>query len=416
MVLGRNIPVVTGLGAVAPGGIGAGALWQSLLAGKSGIGRITLFDASDCVSQIAGEVRDFDILDYCKPKTSPGRMARQSQFAVVAALQALSDAGIGLGDLDQQPSGPVPIFLGVSTSSFAVIENGMERFLKRGAKRISTQIVASSQPQQAASMIAEEVPFVTETHTLSSACPSGLEAIALASDMIRLGRTDFAIAGGADSPLSRLGFASLDRAGLASRLNDEPEKASRPFDRGCDSGCVSEGAGIVILESLEHALGRGANAYISIGGYGIFSDPDPEIIESGLPRSMEAAMAEACCLPQNIDFICAHGPGHPVLDRAETDMIKRVFRDSAYRVPITSVKGTIGNPLAGAGPVQLISCALALRTGIIPPIANHEIPAPGCDLDYVASIPRETHPRTALINAHGLGGGNVSMVVQKVDQ
>ena len=405
--------VVTGLGIVAANASGKGPFWESLLRGHSGTKRITLFDASAYRSQIAGEVGNFDLRNYVKPKGKISRMSRQTQLALAAAALAEKDAGLSFAALAK--SGPVPIYLGVSSSAIEVVERGIERMEQRGATRVSTSVVEASSPQQAASTIGEELGFPTRTHTVASACAAGLEASGTAADVVLSGKSDLVITGGADAPITKLSFACFDRAGLASCRNDEPEKAARPFDRDCDSGVISEGAAIIFLENYEQAMARGATIYLEILGYGSSADPSPEEPMAGMVDSMEIALANAHKRAADMDYICAHGPGHPVIDRAETDMIKQVFGDMAYRVPVTSVKGNVGNPLAAAGPMQLVSAALALQSGVIPPIANHENPAPGCDLDYVSGSCRKTAPKTVLINTHGLGGGNTSMVVQSVD-
>ncbi|MBT3194308.1 MAG: beta-ketoacyl-[acyl-carrier-protein] synthase family protein [Verrucomicrobia bacterium] len=405
--------VVTGIGVVAPNAVGKVAFWDSLLAGHSGTKRITLFDPSSYRSQIAGEVANFDLRDYLKPKGRVSRMSRQTQLALAAAVLAEADVGISAKTL--AGFGPVPIYLGVSSSAIEIVEKGIERMARRGAARVPTSVVEASSPQQAASTIGEELGFPTTVHTIASACAAGLEATGIATDSILGGKADLVITGGADAPITKLSFACFDRAGLASARNDDPARASRPFDRDCDSGVISEGAGILFIENYEQAVARGANIYMEILGYASHADPGLDRPMLGLQDSMEIALANAHKRPVDIDYICAHGPSHPVIDRAETDMIKAVFGADAYRVPVTSVKGNIGNPLAAAGPIQLASCALALQSGIIPPIANHENPAEGCDLDYVSGTGRTTHPRTALINAHGLGGGNTSLVVQRID-
>jgi 3-oxoacyl-[acyl-carrier-protein] synthase II len=406
--------VVTGLGIVAPNAIGKADFWESLLRRESGTKRITLFDPSEYHSQIAGQVADFDLRNYVSPKGKISRMSRQTQFAVAASALAETDAAIDSSLL--AASGPVPVVLGVSSSAIEVVERGIARMSARGATRVSTSVVEASSPQQAASTVGEELGFPTTTHTVASACAAGMEAVGAAADIVFSQKADVTVTGGADAPITKLSFACFDRAGLASQRNDEPEKASRPFDRDCDSGVISEGSAILFLENYQFAAARGGRMYMEILGYGSCADPSPGAYLEGMIESMELALANARKRPVDIDYICAHGPGHPVIDAAETKMIKAVFGPDAYRVPVTSVKGNIGNPLAAAGPMQLVSCALSLESGKIPPIANHENSAPECDLDYVAGNCRAIHPKTVLINTHGLGGGNTSMVVQRVDE
>jgi 3-oxoacyl-[acyl-carrier-protein] synthase II len=247
------------------------------------------------------------------------------------------------------------------------------------------------------------------------ACAAGLDGVAQAVEVIHSGQADIAIAGGADAPVTSLTFACLDKAGLVAAYNERPECASRPFDRDRETGVVSEGAGVLIVENLDHALARGAGIYLEITGYGSQSDLDPTQHGSGLEHAIRLALANACKRPEDIDYICAHGPGHPVLDRAETEMVKRVFGEYSYRIPVSSIKGVTGNPLAAAGPLQLIACACAIRDQLVPPTANLENVDPCCDLDYVPTAPRATRIECALINCHGLGGGNSCMIVERFD-
>ncbi len=409
----HNRVVMTGIGIVAPNAIGHAAFWHSILRGESGVRLITLFDASQYRSRIAGEVKNFDLLNFMQPKSKVRRMARQTQLALAAAALAEKDSGLQRADLGRE--GPIPVYLGVSSSAIEVIEEGVERMATHGPTRVATHIVEASSPQQAATSLSLEFEFPTTAHTVSSACAAGLEAVGTAAEVIRGGRADIVITGGADAPITKLAFACFDRSGLASCRNDDPEHASRPFDRDCDSGVISEGAVVFVLENCEHALARGARVYLEITGYGSSMDPDGLAPMSGLAPAIQMALANANRRPQDIDYISAHGPGHPVMDRAETDVIKRVFGDHAYRRPVTSVKGNVGNPLAAGGPMQLVASGLSMCAGLIPPIANHEHAAAGCDLDYVAGGAREFPARRILINSHGLGGGNGSMVVEKVE-
>ena len=410
-MLRRNRVVVTGLGVIAPNGIGNEAFWSSLIAGHSGIGPITLFDPSQHPCRIAGEVKGFDPSIHLGPNINVKRLARQTQFALAATYLALKDAVLTEASLEREAV--VPLVLGVSSSAIEVIEQGMDRLLERGPGKVPSHIVHACQPHQAASIVTQHVPLLTQSTTISSACAAGLDAIAAATDLIRSGKADVALCGGADAPINPLTFACLARAGLVSLRNDTPEQASRPFDYDRDSGVISEGAGILVLENLYHARGRGANPYLEITGYATRMDTDLQVAGSGLDLSMMEALANSGKRPEHVDYICAHGPGHPILDVIETSMIKKVFGSLAYKLPISSIKGVTGNPLAAAGPLQAIACALAFRHGIIPPTANLEKPDPDCDLDYVPLRARQHRFACALINAHGLGGGNSTLIVEK---
>jgi 3-oxoacyl-[acyl-carrier-protein] synthase II len=395
---------------MAPNGNNKRAFWETLVAGQSGIGPITLFDASEHPCRIAGEVKDFDLPALLGRPVKVKRLARQTQLALAATCEALHDAGIP-GD---RPEGLLPLFLGVSSSAIEVIELGMERMQSRGPTGVPTHVVHGCQPHQAASTIAELFPAVNHTSTISSACAAGLDAIGAAYLQLRQGKFEKALAGGSDAPINPLTFACLAKAGLLSLRNHDPLHASLPFDRRRDSGVISEGAGLVMLETLEHARARGCRCYLEITGYASQMDTELASSGSGFAVTMEQALAHAGKRPEDIALVCAHGPGHPVLDVVETQAIKQVFGDHAYRIPVVSIKGVTGNPLAAAGSLQVIACALSLQAGIVPPTANLEVPDPACDLDYVPLKARHARVGSILINAHGLGGGNSSLVVERL--
>jgi len=405
--------VITGLGVLAANGIGKEDFWASLIAGRSGIGPITLFDASQHPCRIAGEVKNFNPAKHIGLQVKTKRLARQTQLALAATREALEDAQL-MGDLTGHRKGDVPLFLGISTSAMDLVEQGMEKLLTKGPKRVPTHIVQGGQPHQAASVISEIFPFLNLTSTISSACAAGLDAVAMAYSALRSGRYELAVAGGADAPINPLTYACLANGGLLTARNEHPEKASRPFDRSRDSGVVAEGAGIVVLETLEHALERGVKTYLEISGYASHMDTDPEVAGSGLALTIINTLAQAGKLSADVDFVCAHGPGHPVLDVVETLAIKETLGAHAYEIPVISIKGATGNPLAAAGCLQIIACALCVQSGIIPPTANCEEPDPECDLDYVPRQARRANVSCMLINSHGLGGGNSAMIVEKV--
>jgi 3-oxoacyl-[acyl-carrier-protein] synthase II len=343
---------------------------------------------------------------------APKRLARQSQMALAATSQAFRDANISRETL--LSSKAIPLVLGVSSSAIEIIEFVAERVAARGHHKAPAHGVQSFHPHQAASAIATHFPIIARSTTTASACAAGLDAIGSAADLIRSGRADVVVCGGTDAPITALTFACMAKSGLVSLRNEAPDKASRPFDADRDSGVISEGAGILILENLDHAAARNARPYLEIAGYATRFDTDPSVSGSGLHATMSEALANAGRRPLNVDYICAHGPGHPVLDRVETRMIKDLFGKHAYRIPVSSIKGVTGNPLSAAGPFQLIACSMAARHGIIPPTANLEKPDPECDLDYVPGAPRRVYPSCMLINAHGLGGGNSCLVAERI--
>jgi 3-oxoacyl-[acyl-carrier-protein] synthase II len=395
---------------LAPNGIGNDKFWESLLAGRSGIGPITLFDANDLKSRIAGEVKNFDPHDYIEPELKPKRMARHTQFAYAAAMMALEDAGLEVSEADL-PS-PTPVVVGVSTSAMDIIERSISNFAERGENGISPTAVGALTPQAAANVIADRIGVHAHASTVSSACPSGLDALAIAATMIESGAAELAIAGGADAPITKHTFAAFIATGMSSCRNGEPERASRPFDLDRDSGVISEGAGMFVLENLERAEARGARPYLEINGYARQRDDIPENPGSGLLGSMRLALANSGRSIDAIDYICAYGPGHPVLDAAEVRYIKEVFGERAYSMPISSIKGVTGNPLAAGGPLQVAACALSLRDQIIPPTTNYELPDPDCDLDFVPR-PRKAKLDSILLNVRGLGGSASSLVVSR---
>lgn len=398
------------MGVLAPNGIGLNAFWDTLVRGESGIGPITLFDATEYKSRIAGEVKNFRPADYIDLRFKPKRMARHTQFAFAAMKMAIADAGFNgaITGLDH----PIPIMMGVSTTAMDVLQDCFETLERRGP-RLVTAGVYDCQPQAVTQVLALALGVSSKSSTISSACPSGLDAIASATAMIRNGEADLAIAGGTDATITPLSMASFTTAGLSSMRNADPQHASRPFDRDRDTGVISEGAGIVILEEYDSAIARGATPYLEISGYGTQGDDFASGEVFGLAQTMRGALDSSGKSIEDIDYICAYGPGHPALDIVETDMIKRVFGQRAYGIPISSIKGVTGNPLSAAGPLQLITCGLAFKNNIIPPTANYEVPDPKCDLDYVPRSYRKRRINTALINVRGMGGGNSSLIVER---
>ncbi len=401
------------MGVLAPNGIGLDAFWESLLAGRSGIGPITFFDASDLKSRIAGEVKDFNPLDYIELELKPKRMARHTQFAYAATVMALKDAGLTFQDLPSD--GPIPVVIGVSTSALDIIENVFRDSDVRGLGGVAPTSLAASKPQAAANIIADRIGACAHAATVSSACPSGLDAVAAAAAMIRSGEAEFAIAGGADAPITKHGFASFIASGLCSTRNDEPERASRPFDLERDSGVISEGAGMFVLENLERAQARGARIYLEISGYATQRDLHPDEPASGLVNSMELALGNAGQGIDDVDYVSAYGPSHPVLDAAEVSFIKQVFGKRAGLIPVSSIKGVTGNPLAAGGPLQIVACGLSFRDQMIAPTANYDTPDPECDLDFVPNRARRAKLNCILMNVRGLGGSASSLVMNRVN-
>jgi 3-oxoacyl-[acyl-carrier-protein] synthase II len=408
----RHRVVITGMGILAPNGIGLEAFWESLLAGRSGIGPITLFDATGFKSQMAGEVKDFNPLDYIEPELKPKRWARHTQLAYAATMMALRDAGLDSENL-KLPS-VTPVIIGVSMNAMDVIERAFYAVRSNGPNRMPPTTSAASIPQAPASVIADRLGAAAHAATVSSACTSGLDAVADAAAMIRFGEAEIAIAGGTDAPITPLVMGSFIASGLVCHDNGDSERASRPFDWLRKSGVLSEGAGIFIMENLERALARGARIYMELTGYAKRRDLDPAKPASALADSMGLALANAQITINEVDYISAYGPGDPVLDAAEVVTIKDVFADRAYSIPVSSIKGVTGNPLAAGGPFQIAACALSIRDQIIAPTANYQVEDPNCDLDFVPKRARKTKLDCALINVRGLGGSASTLVVNRV--
>ena len=402
--------VVTGLGAITPLGLSVEETWQGLLAGRSGIARVTQFDPSDYPTQILGEVKGFRARDFMDRKKAK-RMARFSQFAVAATKMALDDAGLVITEENTEEVG---VCLGNSIGGIEETEKACRTMFERGGMRISPFYVVMMPPNLAAFQVAYTYGIKGYSATFSTACAAGTQAIGEAADVIRRGKAQVMVAGGAEGGACELALAVFCVGRAYSTRNDEPERASRPFDKDRDGFIGGEGSGIVILESLEHALERGARIYAEVLGSGASNDafhliaPDPE--GAGAARAMRWALKDASVDPSEVDYINAHGTGTPLGDVSETLAIKTVFGDHAYRVAISSSKSMIGHLWGAAGAVESIVCILTIRDNIIHPTINLETPDPDCDLDYVPNVARKAQVDIATCNSFGLGGQNACAV------
>jgi 3-oxoacyl-[acyl-carrier-protein] synthase II len=408
-VIGKNRVVLTGIGVLAANGSGKDAFWTSLLAGETGIGPITLFDAAAFKSRIAGEVKHFEPEDYREGRIKARRLSRNVQFGIKTALMAVRDAGLTKADL--RNTAPIPIVLGISLGGFDHIERQIKRVAEMGPDRLVPHAVEGCIHLMAASLIGAVLDVETELSTLSNSCVGGLDAIAQGAHLIRDGKAELCICGGTEAPIVESALAGFCAAGMVSTMNDHPGEASRPFDVRRDGGVLAEGSGIIVLESEEHARGRGATAYAEIMGYGTARDRVGGISGNGLEMSMRKALDNAGLLAADIDAVFAHGPSDPTLDASESKLIEAVFGEPAYLLPVTSIKGATGNPLAAGGSHQVIAAALALKEAKIPPTANLTQPDPDCALDYVQQEPRHVCSEHMLINAHGSGGMNSSLII-----
>jgi 3-oxoacyl-[acyl-carrier-protein] synthase II len=400
--------VITGLGAVSAVGVGVAELWESLLSGKSGIDTITRFDTTGMSSQIGGEVKNFNAQHLLGSRLRPKRLSRQAQFALVAGKEAVADAGLDEAALQRRKCGVV---LGSALYNAEEIATHALQIEDRGVGSMrATALPLISVQSQAAAMTEMFRLENTPAFCVSTACMSGVTAIATGCSMIESGECDLVICGGTDA-LSMCPAAELIQAGLCSTRNEEPARASRPFDRERENGLMAEGAGVIVLESFEAAAARKAEPYAELIGDHACRDPEGSASGGGLAQTMQTALDNAGCAPENVDYISAWGCGDPDFDRMETEAIKQVFGAHAYRLAVSSIKAVVGNPLGAAAALQVIAGAMSLRHHLLPPTANYDHHDLDCDLDYIMGRPRRVRARNLLVNAHGLGGGNGCLVM-----
>ncbi len=406
--------VVTGIGCICPLGNSVAESWEKLVNGVSGIGPITKFDPSDLSSRIAGEVKGFDGSKFFDKKELK-RTDLFLQYAVAATEEALKDSGLDLDAIDRKQVG---VLIGSGIGGLQTIQQNCEILATKGPRRISPFFIPMAIINMASAMVAMRFGFKGPQNAVVTACATGTNAIGDAFKIIARGDAPIVIAGGAEAAVCRLGVAGFSVMRALSTRNDEPEKASRPFDRDRDGFVIGEGAGIMVLEDYEHARKRGARIYAEIVGYGMSSDAYhitmPDETGEGAALAMERALKDAGVSPEEVDYINAHGTSTPLNDRTETLAIKRVFGDAAYRIPISSNKSMIGHLLGAAGAVEAIFTVLSIYHGIIPPTINHENPDPECDLDYVPNHAREKEIKVAISNSFGFGGVNACLAFRKV--
>ncbi|MFL1675649.1 beta-ketoacyl-ACP synthase II [Paenibacillus dendritiformis] len=405
--------VITGMGAITPLGQDTASLWQGLIRGQSGISAIDAFDASSCKVRIAGQVRDFDAEARFGRKEAR-RMDRFTQFALAAAEEAYRQAELDRwGGLDSERMG---VYVGSGIGGIQTMLQQEAILRERGADRVSPTLV----PMMIANMAAAQISIRYGAHGPSmapvTACSIGNTAIGEAFRLIRAGGADVVMAGGTEAALTDLALASFSNATALSARNDEPERASRPFDRGRDGFVMAEGAGIVILESLTHALRRGAPIFAEVIGYGSSSDAYHMVASHpegrGASQAMRAALREAGIGPEEVGVISAHATSTEVGDLSETRAIHDVFGEHARRIPVTANKSMLGHMLGAAGGVEAIALVKTLREGIVPPTINLEDPDPACDLDYVPHTARRIEARIGLSNSFGFGGHNAVIALQ----
>ena len=411
----RRRVVVTGMGVVSPLGIGVEPYWRGLVAGRSGIGPMTLCDPTAYPCRIAGEVKGWDPGQYLDRKEAR-RMARFSQFAVAAALMAVEDAHLDLGRVDRDRVG---VLLGNGNGGFPTTEEAMRVLVEKGGMRISPFFIPMILPNMAAAQVSRVLGLRGYSNTVITACAASNQAIGEAMEVIRRGAADVVLAGGTEAGISELGLAGFCVMRALSGRNEEPERASRPFDADRDGFVPAEGAAVLVLEELEHALRRDATVYAEVAGFGCSSDAyhpvQPDENGDGAARAMRWALEDAGVLPTQVDYINAHGTSTPLNDAVETLAIKRVFGDYAYKVPVSSTKSMIGHTLGAAGALEGVACLQSIREGVVHPTINHERPDPACDLDYVPNVAREKDVRVVLSNAFGFGGQNACVVFRRFE-
>jgi 3-oxoacyl-[acyl-carrier-protein] synthase II len=408
--------VVTGLGAVTPIGNDANTFWRNLLAGVNGGGPITSFDATGFDVRIAAEVKDFDPTVAMDRKMAR-RMSRFIHFGMAAAKEAVEDAGIDFATWPIERRDRVAVVINTGGGGMEQVTEGADVLRERGPGQVSPFAIPALSGSMAAAQVSMKYGLTGPVITQVAACASGVIAFQDALRLIRSGECDVVLAGGSEAPLLPVAFAALGNMGALSKRNDDPQHASRPFDRERDGFLFGEGAGVCVVESAEHALARGATIRAEIIGAALTADAfhisAPEPTGRGASMAMTRAMRDAGVAPDEIDYIVAHGTSTPLNDVTETRAIKLAFGDHARRVPISSPKSMIGHLLGAAGAAAAITAVGAIREGCVPPTANLENPDPECDLDYVPLVKREVRVDTAMINGFGFGGQNAVAVFRR---
>jgi 3-oxoacyl-[acyl-carrier-protein] synthase II len=405
---------VTGLGAITPIGNDVPTFWQNLVDGVSGAGPITVFDITDFPVRIACEVKAFNATDWVDFKTSK-RTATVTQYAIAASRQALEDSGLTINADNAERAGVV---IATGGGGIGLLEDATYTLIEKGPRAINPLLLPIIMPNAVSCLVSIETGAKGPILTSTLACASGSYALIEAYHFIQRGEADFIITGGCESVNTQLAFASLARMGALSSRNDDPQHASRPFDKDRDGFVYGEGAGALILESEEHARARGAqNIYAEVLGGRLTGDayhvtaPDPN--GDGAVRAMRGALQVSGLQPTDVDVIFAHGTSTQLNDVTETKAIKQVFGEHAYRLAVTATKSMVGHTMGGAGSISALAASLTLTNGVIPPTINHETPDPDCDLDYVPNKARRAQVNTAIVNAFGFGGQNVVVALKR---
>ena len=405
--------VVTGLGAVTPLGNDVPSLWEGLLSGRSGVGPITLFDPADMEVRIAAEVKGFDPVALFGRREAR-RNDRFTLFALEAARQAVDDAGL---QCEGENGGEVGVLIGSAIGGILTLLENHNVLQTSGPRRVSPFMVPMMMPNAASAAVAIKYGLRGPNLCVASACATGSHAIGEAAEVIRRGHAEAMVCGGSEAVVDPLSLSAFKNMGAISTRNDEPERASRPFDAGRDGFVMGEGAGVLVLESSEYAGQRGARIYCELAGYGASADAwhitAPDEAGQGAARAMGCALLDAGLSPEDVDYINAHGTGTLLNDRVETKAIRTVFGPHADRLAVSSTKSMVGHLMGAAGAVEAIACIQSLVTGWVHPTLNYETPDPECDLDYVPDQARRTEPRVVLSNSFGFGGHNGCLIFRR---
>ena len=404
------------MGVISPLGETVQEYWDALVQGRSGIGPMTLCDPTGFPCRIAGEVTSFDPTSYIDSKEAR-RMARFSQLAVASALRAMEHAGLNGSNMDPEEAG---VLMGNGNGGMPVTEENARVLFERGGMKESPFFIPMVLPNMAAAHVSRLLGLKGYTNTVITACAAGTQAIGEGAEVIRRGTAKVIVSGGTEAGICQLSLGGFSVIKALSSNNEDPAKASRPFEAHRDGFVPAEGAGAFVLEEMEFALSRGANILAEVVGYGVSSDAfhpvHPDDNGDGAARAMRWALADAGVRPDEIDYINAHGTSTPINDAVETLAIKQVFGDGAYNVPISSTKSMIGHAMGAAGAVEAVVAVKTIESGIIHPTINYEDPDPACDLDYVPNVARQTDVRTVLSNSFGFGGQNACLVIRRFEE